>query len=154
MNLEIKKVAQQEFDVYWTPEVCNLLNQYIQNTKWWAIDFDGAISSKKWIVDQEGGISFMGVDVTGAEHPSQLRGQDVAVVAMDGSVGLLKHIYDQSFHDVYKPILLTGRFAEETETFKLSVLAVVRFGGLGLDGYQQFEGGLLNPLTEKVTFEE
>ena len=153
MKLEIKKVVQQEFDTYWTSAVCEQANRFIQDTKWWARDFDGLWSGKKWVVDQVAGITLIGVDALGAEHPSQLNGQDIAVVSKDGSIGLLKHLYDDSFYDIYRTLLLTGRFAEDEEAFKALVLEALQLAGLGMDGYLGFDGQLLNPLAGEPTFE-
>jgi len=61
----------------------------------------------------------------------------VAVVAQDGSVGLLKHKYDESFLDIYEVLLLTGKFTEALDDFKKMVIQAVDKGGLGLDGYKE-----------------
>jgi len=80
----------------------------------------------------------------------QCFGQDVAVVAQDGSVGLLKHKYDESFFDIYEILLLTGRFNDSLDDFKKMVIRAVDKGGLGLNGTK----GLCMELTDlkNVTF--
>jgi len=133
--LEVRKVSKEDYDAYWTPDVCKLLDMHIRETKWWS---DEPWREMKWVIDTERKITFYGVSAWhGIEHISQCFGQDVAVVAMDGSVGLLKHKYDghgKSFSDVYEILLLTGEFEKSLNDFKEMVLKAVDTGGLGLRG--------------------
>jgi len=132
MALEVRKVSKEDYDVYWTPDVCKLLDMHIRETKWWS---DEPWMDTKWVIDVDRSITYVGVDaVYGVEHIFQYCGQDVAVVAQDGSVGLLKHKYDESFFDIYEILLLTGRFNESLDDFEEMVLRAVDKGGLGLKG--------------------
>jgi len=148
MTLEVRKVSKEDYDAYWTPDVCQLLDMHIYEAKWWS---DEPWGESKWVMDTERKITFKGVSAWhGIEHISQCFGQDVAVVAQDGSVGLLKHKYDESFFDIYEILLLTGRFNDSLDDFKEMVIRAVDKGGLGLNG----EKGLCMELTDikNVTF--
>jgi len=137
MTLEIREVSQKEFEEYWTPAVCELMNKYVYETKWWASDFDGDKSKnkEKWVIDVDGEISFISVAITrGISHPSDITWEDVAVVSRDGSIGLLKHLSDESSNDVYKIMLLTGNFDKNIDDFKSGVIKAIGVGGLRLNG--------------------
>lgn len=153
--MKVKKVTQRDFNTYWTPEVCEKLNQFIWNTKWWATDFDISYASKMWIEDEELGITFIGVDISARiDHPSKLIGQDAAVVAKDGSIGLIQHRYDESFNDLFKILLSTGIFADDKERLLDLALKAIRFGGLSLSRALDRQGELLNAIADKVIIED
>jgi len=148
MTLEVRKVSKEDYDAYWTPCVCQLLEMHIRKTKWWS---DEPWMDKKLVIDVDNCITYVGVNaVHGVEHVSQYYSNDIAVVAKNGSVGLLKHKYDESFFDIYEILLLTGDFNELLDNFKKMVLKAVDKGGLQLNGYKTicYE---LNDI-EKVTF--
>lgn len=155
MSVKVKNVTQKDFNTYWTSEVCEKLNEFIWNTKWWATDFDTSYVRKKWIEDEELGITFIGVDISSRiDHPSKLIGQDTAVVAADGSIGLIQHRYDESFNNVFKILLSTGIFAADKERLLDLALKAIRFGGLSLDGALKMQGGLLFAIADKVIIED
>jgi len=148
MTLELRKVSKEDYEAYWTPDVCKLLDPHIRETKWWS---DEPWHDPKWVIDAENEITFYGVSAWyGIDHISQCFGQDVAVVARDGSVGLLKHKYNDEWFDVYEILLLTGRFSESLDNFKEMVLRAVDKGGLGLDGFKMSTTELND--IKKVTF--
>jgi len=150
MVLEIKKITQKEFDSYWTPEVCNIMNKYIRNTKLWATNFDDPIiGNKNWTMDVEKNITFIEVNVlSGVAHPSEFYGRDVAVVAKNGAIGLLQYQNNESSDDVYKIVILNGIFSNSVKDFESIVLNALRKGGGRLDGGK----GICNKLSDNVFF--
>jgi len=136
MTLEVRKVTHEEFDKYWTPDVRKILDRYIYETKNWAINFDKKSRfEKKWVMDVENEITLIAVSVTvDIDHPSEMMHEDIAVVSKGGSIGLLKHFYDDELNDMYKIILLTGIFKNSIEEFKKLILKAIKIGGVWLNG--------------------
>jgi len=145
--MEVREVTQKEFDFYWTEDVKKVLNKYIYDTKWWAIDFDKDKSrlKKKWVMDVESEISFISVAITRwIDHPSDITWEDIAVVSKDGSIGLLQHLSDESFNDVYKIIFLTGNFDKDIDNFKGEIIKAIGVGGLRLNGSKNLMNQVLD----------
>jgi len=145
--MEVREVTQKEFDLYWTEDVKKILNEYIYETKWWAVNFDKDRSrlKKKWVINIENEISFISVAIARwIDHPSDMTWEDVAVISRDGSIGLLQHLSDDSFNDVYKIILLTGNFDKNIDNFKSEIIKAVDVGGLRLNGGKNLMNQVLN----------
>jgi len=135
--VEVRKITQKDFDTYWTPIVKEKLINFIHTANGWGTNFDrgGYRYERKWVMDMERGIVFLGVDILdGILHPSDLCGEDVAVVAKNGSFGLLKHQYDADFFDIYKVLLLNEYFLNSKKEFEKLVVEAINAGGLRLNG--------------------
>jgi len=149
MVLEIKKITQKDFDSYWTPEVHYLLDKHIHGINSWANSLDTPWRESKWVIDDEKDIIFMTVNAWyGTKHLSEFYWQDVAVVAKDGSVALLKHKHNEISDDVYEILILTKSFSLCIEKFNEMMLKALKKGGLSLDGAK----GICNEISENVIF--